>query len=237
MNEEQNTKQQYFKGLSRKEYIQKTNELIEKYGVDAVSIRSLAKELGCSSASLYRYFDSRDELVYYAGMRTLTGYIHSMNQIESTWKTIWDIYVGIWDCFAREAFRHPEIYNLLFFTFKTEKLAQSVNEYYKMFPEDIQNMNHFFHDMLKTSNFPDRDMVICRRCVSAGTITDENAVKLNRIACSLFKGYLKTILDEGIPEDKIEERVNLFIQDVDTIVFALAYNLKGYTGYKRKHQK
>ena len=56
----------YFKGLSRRDYIQKAYDLIQKEGIQAVSIRRIAQELGCSSASLYRHFENRDELLYYA---------------------------------------------------------------------------------------------------------------------------------------------------------------------------
>ena len=37
----------YFKGLSRKDYIVKANELIKRDGIYSVSIRKLAKEMGC----------------------------------------------------------------------------------------------------------------------------------------------------------------------------------------------
>ena len=46
-----------------------------------------------------------------------------------------------------------------------------------------------------------------------------------------YKGYLKTILDDGIREEQIEGRVREFISDVDMIVMKLAKDLKGYNGY------
>ena len=53
----------YFKGLTRRDYIQKVQKIIERDGEMDISIRKIARELGCSSAALYRYFDSKDELV------------------------------------------------------------------------------------------------------------------------------------------------------------------------------
>ena len=147
----------YFKGLSRQDYIQKAYELIQNEGIQAVSIRRIAQEMGCSSASLYRHFENRDELLYYAELRTLKSYIIRLNKAERTWKNIWDIYVGIWDCYAREAFANPEAYNLLFFTYTNEKLKESIREYYDMFPEDIRDSNRFFSEMLKTTDFMGRD--------------------------------------------------------------------------------
>ena len=56
--QKQSTSSNYFKGLSRRDYIQKAHEIIQQEGIQAVSIRRIAKEMGCSSASLYRYFDN-----------------------------------------------------------------------------------------------------------------------------------------------------------------------------------
>lgn len=225
----------YFKGLSRRDYIQKTHELIKNEGAQAVSIRRIAQEMGCSSASLYRHFESRDELLYYAELRTLKSYIASLNKAEKSWKTIWDIYVGVWDCYSREAFANPEAYNLLFFYYTNEKLKESIREYYQMFPEDLRDSNSFFSEMLQTSDFMGRDFEMCKKCVDAHAISYENAVCLNRMVCMLYKGYLKTILDDGLKEDQMEERVKLFVDDVDRIVMALASDLKGYRGYQSKN--
>lgn len=227
------TNSTYFKGLTRRDYIVKAHAIIREEGLEAVSIRRIAKELGCSSASLYRHFESLSELLYYAELRTLTGYITSLNEAEKNWNNMWEVYVGIWDCYSREAFLHPEAYNLLFFQYNNVKLQQSINEYYDMFPEDIKDTNKFFLRMLVTSDFMARDFEMCKECIVTGAITYENAVQLNRIVCLLFKGYFKTILDEKIAPEDIDARVNLMVEDIDTIVMGLARDLKGYKGYKK----
>ena len=64
------------------------------------------------------------------------------------------------------------------------------------------------------------------------TVSDYyEAIQLNRVVCMTYKGYLKTILDDGIREEQIEGRVREFISDVDMIVMKLAKDLKGYNGY------
>lgn len=230
---EETTNQNYFKGLSRRHYIEKAHEIIQAEGIEAVSIRKIAKELGCSSASLYRHFENLSELLYYAELRTLTGYINSLNESEKKWNTVWDVYVGIWDCYSREAFLHPASYNLLFFEFNNKKLKTSFAEYYEMFPEDIVNTNKFFHKMLQTPNFLARDFEVCRKCISENGISYENAVRLNRMACMLFEGYFKEVLDKGIDMEEIDNRVRLLVKDIDTVVMTLASDLKGYSGYYR----
>jgi len=223
----------YIKGLSRRDYIQKVHDLIQEEGVKAISIRRIAKELGCSSASLYRHFENLSELLYYAELRTLADYIVRLNEAEKKWKNIWDIYVGIWDCYSREAFAHPEAYNLLFFEFTNVKLQSSIKEYYEMFPEDINATNQFFLEMLRTPSFMGRDFEMCKKCIQAGAISAKDAAQLNRIACLLFKGYFKGVLDDGIRPDEIDARVKMYIDDLDMTVRALAIDLQGYEGYHR----
>ncbi len=226
----------YFKGLTRKQYIEKVHEIINREGGEDISIRQIAKELGCSSAALYRYFDNKSELLYYANLNTLEDYIYRLNQAEKSWSNPWDIYVGVWDCYCKEAFRHPRAFNMLFFEKNNGMLDGAIREYYQMFHENIKHLNKFMRGMLKKSDFLGRDYELCKKCVDAGALAEENASKLNRLACMLYKGYFKTVCDEGIQENEIDARVRVFIEDVDMIVKMFAKDLKGYKGYYRRNE-
>ena len=105
---------EYFRDMSKREYIRKTQEIIQKEGRDAISIRRIAREMNCSTANLYRYFNNQQELLYYAELTRHSAYIRRLNEAEKSWKNIWDFYVGIWDCYCREAFRNPQVYDMLF---------------------------------------------------------------------------------------------------------------------------
>ena len=224
--------EKYFKGLTRRDYIAKANEIIHQEGIGAVTIRRIAKEMDCSTASLYRYFDSRDELLYYAELGELNFYIQRLNAAEKHWKNVWDIYVGVWYCYSMEAFRKPEAYNLLFFENNNNKLRVSIREYYKMFPENLMLSNRVFHEMLQTGDFMGRDFEMCRKCIRSNAIGYDNAVSLNRMVCLLFKGYFKTVCDDGIEEKDVNGRVRLFIRDIEKLVRMFAKDLKGYKEYQ-----
>ena len=176
--------EKYFKGLTRRDYIAKANEIIHREGIGAVTIRRIAKEMDCSTASLYRYFDSRDELLY------------------------------------------------LFFENNNNKLRVSIREYYKMFPENLMLSNRVFHEMLQTGDFMGRDFEMCRKCIRSNAIGYDNAVSLNRMVCLLFKGYFKTVCDDGIEEKDVNGRVRLFIRDIEKLVRMFAKDLKGYKEYQ-----
>lgn len=223
----------YFKGLTRKDYIQRVQEILEKTGEKDISIRKIANELGCSSAALYRYFSSKDELVYYLNLKVLENYIARLNEAEKSWENPWDIYVGVWECYCEEAFAHPDEFNTLFFRYNNETLNSAIREYYEMFPDNIQHTSEFFLEMLNTSDFLGRDFEMCKKCVEAGVISYDNAVRLNRMVCMIYKGYFKTIYDERPGKDEIREIKKQCIQDIENIVYSLAGDMKDY---KSRHE-
>lgn len=221
----------YFKGLTKRDYIKKTQEIIREEGREAASIRRIAKEMGCSSASLYRYFENQAELIYYAELNQLSGYIKRLNAAQSSWHNIWEYYVGIWDCYCREAFRNPDVYDLLFLKSENTKLNATITEYYEMFPEAVGETNEFFMAMLRQKDFRARDYEICKQCIAEGALDPKDAYTLNRLACLLYEGYFKEVVDKGIREEDVDARVAQYIEDLDWIVMHLATDLKGYKGY------
>ena len=221
----------YFKGLNRKEYIDGAIKLSKKIGVENLTIRALAEEMSCSSAALYRYFSSKEEIVYFVNLQILENYIIRLNKAQVHWENPWDIYSGVWDCYCREAFSHISAYDQIFFQNSNVELNKSMTEYYEMFPNNITASNEIFKEMLSTADFMGRDFRMCLKCADAGAITYDKAKTLNRSVCMLYKGYFKTIQDEGIEKYGVDSWTRQCVEDIDMIVFALADDLQGYKGY------
>lgn len=203
----------YFKDLSRKDYVELASRIIKEEGVGAVSIRRMATELGCSSASMYRYFDNLDELLFYAQLDALNEYILDLSIREKEWKDIWDVHFGIWRSYATEAFRKPEAFESVFYRNINRDLGEALKEYYEMFPDAIIRVSPLIKEMLEIPGYYDRDYYICRRLVKEGKITEENAGKLNHILCTLFLGYFKFVQEHGVEPEAIPELVDRFISE------------------------
>ena len=127
----------YFKDLSRKDYVVQASRIIKKEGVEAISIRRIAAELGCSSASMYRYFQNLDELLFYAQLDALNEYILDLSKCEKDWNDIWDVHFGIWRSYAKEAFKKPQAFEAVFYRNINRDLGEALKEYYEMFPDAI----------------------------------------------------------------------------------------------------
>ena len=207
------SKTPYFKDLSRKDYVVMARRSIRTEGVGAVSIRRLATELGCSSASMYRYLKNLDELLFYAQLDALNGYILELSEQEKRWTGIWDLYFGIWRAYATEAFKKPEAFECIFYRNLNQDLGEALKEYYEMFPEAIVRVSPPIKEMLEIPGYFDRDYFICKRLVAEGELTEENAKKLNHVLCTLFLGYFKFVQENGVERGKIRELVDRYLAE------------------------
>ena len=203
----------YFKDLSRKDYVVMASRIIKSEGVGAISIRRIGTELGCSSASMYRYFKNLDELLFYAQLDALNEYILELSNREKEWKGIWDMYFGIWRAYATEAFKKPEAFECIFYRNINKDLGEALREYYEMFPEAIVRVSPLIKEMLEIPGYYDRDYLICRRLVEEKEIAEENARKLNHVLCTLFLGYFKFVQENAVERDKIQELVEQYIAE------------------------
>ena len=203
----------YFKDLSRKDYVVMASRIIKSEGVGAISIRRIATELGCSSASMYRYFKNLDELLFYAQLDALNEYILELSNREKEWKGIWDMYFGIWRAYATEAFKKPEAFECIFYRNINKDLGEALREYYEMFPEAIVRVSPLIKEMLEIPGYYDRDYLICRRLVEEKEIAEENARKLNHVLCTLFLGYFKFVQENGVERGKIRELVDRYLAE------------------------
>lgn len=218
----------YFKDLSRRDYIVKANEIVRAEGAEALTIRRIAREMHCSSACLYHYFENLEELLFYAQIGFLNYYLEEIQRAEEGWKDAWDLHIGIWECYSRAAFTYPTAFNTVFFSDMSAKLPTAFREYYELFPEQINMVSPYLRLMLETPDFFERDYQMCKKCAEAGVIDPYNAIVMNRMVCMLYKGYLKGILDNGIESCEIENMVATFMRDVHMVIKNLSKDTLGH---------
>lgn len=216
----------YLKDLSRKEYIILATKIIKEEGAEAISIRRIARELGCSSASLYRHFENLDELLYYAHLDSLNEYIFELSIQEKNWKDVWDAHFGIWQVYAEKAFKKPEAFEYVFYKHIKNHLGKALQEYYQMFPDTIILVGPLVKEMLEIAAYYDRDRFMCGRLAAEGKIASEDAHKLNHMVCTLFLGYFKYVQGGTVGESEINELLEQFMEEIRVIAKIYALNPK-----------
>lgn len=202
-----------YREISRKEYIAAATQIIREEGIEAISIRKLASRLNYSSASLYRYFENLEELLFYAQIGELTDYIVALSEAEEHWKDAWDMHFGVWRAYAKEAFRHPRAFESVFYKKMDLPLRDALKEYYEMFPESLIKLSPTIKTMLSVPGYYERDFFMCQNLVKEGKLHAEHAERFSHIITNLFLGYFKYVEETGIEEEGIEEKVNCFLEE------------------------
>ncbi len=208
----------FFKNLKRKDYVEKAAEIIQNEGIEAVSIRRIAKELDCSTTAMYRHFHNLNELLFYAQLSALNTYIYNLQQRSSSWKSIWDTHFDIWELYSDQAFRKPKAFELIFYQNMNKNLGSALKEYYEMFPEAIVNLTPLVKNMLEIPGFYERDWQIVQQIVEQGFLSEESGKKINHIECNLFLGYFKYVQETNIQPEEIPTLVNQFMNEIKEII-------------------
>ena len=126
------------KQLSEKIYIEAAYNLMKTEGIEKISIRKIAKVLDCSSAALYKHFDSLDQLILYASIRFLLPYIKDLNKKLNSDHDALTKHFIVWDAFAFHSFNNIKVFNHMFFSQYSENFNHIVSHYYSMFEAEVR---------------------------------------------------------------------------------------------------
>lgn len=175
-------------------FVETTYNILNEEGPEGIKIRRLAKELGCTSTVIYRYFDNLDHLIALASIRFLDEYITDFRNLVSDPEILTDPYglnLRMWDCLGYHAFKNIPIYENLFFGQYQHSLGEVIFEYYQLFLDDSkQDFDGYSVSILFNDDLFQRDYVLLRRAASMGTITIQEAESLSQMETYIFHGIL-----------------------------------------------
>lgn len=175
-------------------FIEAAREIIEKEGIEAVTIRKASDIAGYSSATLYNYFDNLPHLVFLATMSYLDEYHAALPAYLAKCENSIEWYMAICKCFSEFAFADPEVYELIFFTHSDEKLEEYTHQYYDLFPEKVvQDWPRPFNQFFNINNMYARNRVMMDYCVEEGFFTTEGTVDFLDVSLRVFKSILQDV--------------------------------------------
>lgn len=94
------------------------------HGIDAVSLRSIAGEMGWTAASLYRYFSSKADLFDYIRTAVHDRFSSAIEAAYASSDDVWQRSRAIGDAYIDFAINEPAAYQLMF-AYQPEDLAKS----------------------------------------------------------------------------------------------------------------
>ena len=188
---------------AKRKYIEAAYELLERDGVQGVSIRKVAEEVGCSSAALYRHFPDIEKLVAVASIRFLRDYIEDARLLSKVDLNPLELNLQLWECLSYYSFRNADVFENLFFGGADGGLyVDAVMEYFDEYPEDLAGLKDFMLDMFRNATtIAERDSILLNRAVEAGMISGNAASYLCKVDTYLFRGMLADVCGRDLGED------------------------------------
>lgn len=176
------------------DFINACDELILDEDLDDITLRKVAKKAGYNSATLYNYFENLDHLIFLSAMRFVKDYSLALEAYVKDAKNAMDRFLMVWECFNDYAFDKPEIYKAIFFPELKNEIADYVQQYYNLFPEDLMRSDFVITTMLLKTDIHDRAMTTVTDCINEGFIREEDGEALNELTLLVFEGVLKKVL-------------------------------------------
>lgn len=198
------------KDLSKEIYINTAYNIMKEHGFNSVSIRKIASKLGVSSTSLYRHFDSLEQLKIYASLRYLRSYISDVKRLG--YDAIFSIegYFDYWKLFVKYSFEEPEAYDLVFFRQHNYSLENLFNDYYTIFTEELFDLNDALLEWITLSHINTRCFITLKNAINDESISEETIQKIADIHTYIYKGMLKDYFDGGaLTDNSIDHFIDL----------------------------
>lgn len=196
------------------QFIDVTDELINDIGISNITMRKIADKAGYNSATIYKYFENLDHLIFFASFRNTKEYTLNLSTYLKDSKNAMDTFLLVWECFCDHSYMKPEIYKAIFLVDLNKDSEHYIADYYSLFPEEIGDYDDTISNMLWTGNLFKRGMQTVNACVKDGYIQSEDAEKLNDITMFIFEGILQRLLKNKISYDDARNTTMDYIKTV-----------------------
>ena len=202
----------------KQQFINCAYEILQTEGIDHLSIRRLAKEMGCTSTTLYTYFDNVEHLITMASIRYLKGYMADFKRINSEKHDPLELNILLWERFVTYALENVDIFEMLFFGKYSDELVDIVYEYYEMFPDEFEELDGLIVSVMFNGDLRERDYIMFRRAASMGYLDQQSAAMLAQMDEFLFHGLLMKYKNLELSAEEIESKTAEFINIIRKVI-------------------
>ncbi len=184
-----------------KVFIDAAAQIIEDEGIENVTIRKVADIAGYNSATIYNYFDNCNQLVFFAAARFMKDYIDEMPDYIDRGETEFEKLLLMWECFCYHSFQKPKIYHAIFIDDIGGRPGNLLENYFQLFPEDLNSPPQELIPMLKATDFSRRTSLAIIPLVENGTFSEEMAREIDEQIRLIYQGMLSLIINNRRPHD------------------------------------
>ena len=180
-------------------FINAASELMEDEGMEALTLRCVAKRAGYNSATLYNYFKDLDHLTVYASMKYFEDYNRNLARYLADEQDPLQRFLFMWRFFCASAFRHPRAYyNLFYGKYSGELGGGSIpGPITRCFPMNWVSWTAACWRCWPAALLTERNWQMLRPVLEGEDFTPEEQEEINEIILYCFKELLTQKLQAG----------------------------------------
>lgn len=199
----------------KRKFIDLTREMVERDGIDGVSIRKIAAIAKYNSATIYLYFDNLDHLLFLASVSCMRDYTEELLQIGNKKEDSYKKLNEIWKCFIHHSFMKPRVFNHLFFVTNYQKTSQYLEEYYELYPEKVEDVENIVYKVMFKPDLHERVSVVLEECSESGYFEKEELIDIANLTLFVYKGMLDRVIKNEFENiEKTEEKTLNYIKRI-----------------------
>jgi AcrR family transcriptional regulator len=179
-------------------FINATAEIIEKEGIDGVTIRKVAKITGYNGATIYNYFDNSNQLISFGSMKFINDYVQALPEYVNQADNVLERFLLVWECFCKYCFKKPKIYYAIFTADIGDQPENLIHNYYSLFPEKLGDPPEDLIPMIMESDFSKRCEILIEPCIKEGHFREEQAQEINELIRLIYQGMLSLLINNRI---------------------------------------
>ena len=176
-----------------------TRQIIDREGLDALTIRRVAQCAGFNSATLYLYFKDIDELITMACIGYLEDYFHTLTEEFPEDTDPRAHYRRVWRVFITQAFAHPEIFLHLFFRQHSLPMHEILAHYNQLTASHPTLYGVSVPQLLMAGSLPDWNLHLMQPLIDSQYIPASQAGMINELMLCYFKKLLEDACGEDAP--------------------------------------
>lgn len=197
-------------------FIEATGALIDREGIDKISVRKIAEQAGFHNSTIYLYFTDLEQLILLSSVKYFDEYskalaIYSAKNISTV-----DTFFDIWEAFGRTVFNRPKIFYNFFFGKYSNNLTPIFKQYYELYSTEKNKYSQTIEAMFYGQNLKERCLSIMKPLLYI------DGIKINRnnieLANDIIISVLKDLLEQKCKHPDLDTS-DLNIKMLETLNF------------------
>lgn len=176
-------------------FVDATVEMIEKEGIENVTIRKVADKAGFTSSTVYNYFQELSHLIFFASMRFTKDYIEDLPKYMDQGTNTIEKWLYSWECFCKHSFKQPEIYSVIFINNLGTVPEDLLEHYYETYQNDLVGLPEPIQNIILEHTFSKRSALYVQQAVNEGLMKQKDVAFISDTTMLIWKGMLTTVMN------------------------------------------